>query len=113
MYNITFEEVRYLLILYPGKVEVFMHKYSKAVLYSILAIAAFFVASQNSWGQNITFAGVTHMVTPSGVYTNLGLGIDVDPDSVTSACVKTLTTLLCIAIQRMNFTKNWEIHSIG
>ena len=64
-----------------------MHRYSKAVLYSILAIAAFFVAAQGSWAQSITFAGVTHMVTPSGVYTNLGLGIDVYPGSVTSACV--------------------------
>ena len=36
----------------------------------------------------ITFAGVTHLVTPSGVYTNLGLGIDVDTDSVVSACVE-------------------------
>jgi len=89
MYNITFEEVRYFLILYPGKVEVFMHRYSKAVLYSLLLIAAFFVTAQNSWAQNeITFAGVTHLRTPSNEsYTNLGLGINFDPGNVLSACV--------------------------
>jgi hypothetical protein len=46
------------------------------------------ITAQNSWGQEITFAGVTHMVDEYGnAYTNLGLGIDVYPDSVISACV--------------------------
>ena len=47
------------------------------------------MTAQNSWAQNeITFAGVTHLRTPSNEsYTNLGLGINFDPGNVLSACV--------------------------
>ena len=66
-----------------------MQKHIQAVLYSLLVVAAFFGAAQDCWGQNeITYAGVTHMVDQYGVYTNLGLGINVYPDSVASACVQ-------------------------
>jgi len=66
-----------------------MQKHIQAVLYSLLVVAALFGAAQDCWGQNeITYAGVTHMVDQYGVYTNLGLGIDVYPDSVASACVQ-------------------------
>lgn len=65
-----------------------MHKHAKAILYSLLFIATFFTAVENSWGQNeITFAGVTHRVNTNGVFTDLGLGINVHPDAVASACV--------------------------
>ena len=67
---------------------VFMQKPTKVILCSIFVFVACFAAAQDSWSQNeITFAGVTHSVTPSGAYTNLGLGINFDPGNVDSACV--------------------------
>ena len=66
-----------------------MYKHLRILVFLLLILAFGFVTAQNSWGQNeIEFAGVTHMVNPNGVYTNLGLGINVYPDSVTSACVE-------------------------
>ena len=68
--------------------EVIMHNHRKILIILFLMFTFCFTAAQTSWGQNeITFAGVTHMVDQYGVYTNLGLGINVYPDSVTSACV--------------------------
>lgn len=65
-----------------------MYKHTKTIVYCLLFITACLAAAKDSWGQNeITFAGVTHMVNTSGVYTNLGLGINVYPDAVASACV--------------------------
>ena len=66
-----------------------MWSHSRTIVLSAIVFLAIFSMGNLSWGQNeITFAGVTHMVNPNGVYTNLGLGISVYPDSVTSACVE-------------------------
>jgi hypothetical protein len=66
-----------------------MQKYQKITIFLFLMLTFCFMTVQTSWGQNeITFAGVTHMVDQYGTYTNLGLGIDTYPDSVISACVE-------------------------
>ena len=65
-----------------------MYKHLKISVFLFLALTIGVATAQTSWGQNkITFVGVTHMINPNGVYTNLGLGINVKPDSVSSACV--------------------------
>ena len=57
-----------------------MHKHAKITLCTILIVTSFFMISQTGWAQSeITFAGVTHLRTPSNEsYTNLGLGINFD-----------------------------------
>jgi len=64
-----------------------MKKYMRFLTFLFLIFTVCLMTPQISWGQNITFAGVTHLVDQNGSYTNLGLGLDVYPDSVTSACV--------------------------
>ena len=90
-----------------------MQNYAKAILCSLLVFLASFTIAQDSLAQNeITFAGVTHTVTPSGVYTNLGLGINFDPGIVVSACVvfPDNTTEHCYSEDQ--FYDEWEKHSI-
>jgi hypothetical protein len=68
--------------------EVFMQKYQTVLVALFIALAIVFAGAQPGRGAEITFAGVTHAVYPDGVYTNLGLGVDVYPDSVITAYVE-------------------------
>lgn len=71
-----------------ARMEVSMEKYKKICVFLLMMVAFCYSAASQCWGQNeITYAGVTHMVDYSGVYTNLGLGINTSPESVISACV--------------------------
>ena len=82
-----------------------MNKQSKIYVFLLLALTICFTMTENSWGQNeITYAGVTHMVDQYGVYTNLGLGINVYPDSVNSACVNDPNgiTVYCYSPEEFN-----------
>ncbi|MDA3791877.1 MAG: hypothetical protein PF503_25690 [Desulfobacula sp.] len=58
----------------------------KTLLFFVFILTITLTASPG-WGGEITFAGVTHMVNSSGVFTNIGVGIDVYPSDVTSAYV--------------------------
>ncbi|MCK5098280.1 MAG: hypothetical protein KAR45_09260, partial [Desulfobacteraceae bacterium] len=63
----------------------------KRMLRTVLLFAVFVLTitltALPGWGGEITFAGVTHMVTSSGTFTNLGVGISVDQIQVSSAYV--------------------------
>ncbi len=66
-----------------------MQSHSKIFIIFFLALLMLFTTGKVSWSQGpeITFAGVTHLVAPRDVRTNLGLGINVYPPSVVSAYV--------------------------
>ena len=65
-----------------------MQKHQTALIALFLALAMLFAGAQPGRGEEIRFAGVTHMVNQYGAHTNIGLGIDVYPASVDSACVQ-------------------------
>jgi hypothetical protein len=65
-----------------------MQKHTRVFIYSLTVAAVLFATAHNGWSQEITFAGVTHMVDQYGEYTNLALGVDVYPADVSSACVE-------------------------
>lgn len=64
-----------------------MKRIFRRVLFFVGFVIAITLSASPGWGEQITFAGVTHMVNSSGVFTNLGLGIDVSPAEVISARV--------------------------
>jgi hypothetical protein len=53
----------------------------------MFSIIVFLSMGTVSWGEEITFAGVTHLVNEEGAWINLGLGVDVYPDAINSAYV--------------------------
>ena len=63
----------------------------KLILRTVLLFAVFVLTitltAFPGRGGEITFAGVTHLVSSSGLFTNLGVGISVDQAQVSSAYV--------------------------
>jgi hypothetical protein len=64
-----------------------MRYFLRRIIITAFVFMAIFSSAGWVSGEEITFAGVTHMINSNGAWTNLGLGIDVDPDSVDRAYV--------------------------